>query len=133
MKDFSHGRPPFAVGALRQRLLQRVGELPPGLRLRIGRHSGHVGGEITPHILEIGEELRASAEDRVVADVARINRRKHLRPHCSVEALIGLDLVWLEAYDLAKALYIGSLRQESSLAKLVRWETKMQQCFPASW
>src|SRR5258706_7104873 len=102
MKDLAYGRPPLTGGAVRQRLLHRLGELPPGCRRGIGRHPGHVGGKILAHVLEIREQLCAVAKYRVVAHIACLDCRQHLRPHLGVEALVRLNLVRLDADQLTK-------------------------------
>src|SRR5260370_13909928 len=102
MKDLAYGRPPLTGGAVRQRLLHRLGELPPGLRLGIGRHPGHVGGKIFAHVLEIREQLCAVAKYRGVAHISCPDCRQHLRPPPAMEALVRLNLVRLDADQLTK-------------------------------
>src|SRR6266576_7324914 len=105
MKDFLHARPPFACTAVGQRLLQGIGEFPPGLCLWISRHPGHIGSKILPHIFEISEQLCSVAKDRVIADVARPDHRQNLWPNLRMEALIGLNLVRLDADHLTIPLH----------------------------
>ena len=56
VEDFFHPAPELLLAAGRDGRLAGVGLLPPPLRLRVGGHPGHVGGEIVAGVLEIGEQ-----------------------------------------------------------------------------
>jgi hypothetical protein len=58
MEDLFHRDPPFALLALDERLLARIGQFPPSLRVGIGGHLGHIGFEVAPNVLEVAEEIR---------------------------------------------------------------------------
>ena len=75
VKDLVHRSPPFARRTVGQRRVARFADVPPVLGHGVGRHLGHVGGEVVAHILEVAEQVVAAVGqspqvDRVVADVA---------------------------------------------------------------
>ena len=86
---------------IRQRLLHRVSEGPPSLGGLVGGHRGHVRGEVVAHVLEVGEQIRAMAEDRVVPDVRAVDLLEYARPRLDVEPLVVVDPVGLDADPLA--------------------------------
>ena len=83
-----HHVPGLTVG---EGILHGVGELPPALRLRVGRHRCHVGLEVLPDVVEGREQVGPVAPDRVVPDVRPPDLVEHPGPRIGVQALVLLD------------------------------------------
>ena len=55
MEELFHVGPPLARFARFERLLAGLADGPPFLSERVGGYQSHVGIEVIPHILEVGE------------------------------------------------------------------------------
>ena len=72
VKDLLRPRPPLAVSTVGQRGLQRLAQLPPFLRRRIGRHHCHVAGEIRAGIILWQQPVANDSEARrIVIEASR--------------------------------------------------------------
>src|SRR4029079_3640471 len=94
--------PPRARLTVGERLLHRVGQLPPALRLGVGGHRRHVGREVLADVVERGEQILAVAPDRVVPDVREADLVENTPPRRGVKALVRLDRLGLDPDPLAE-------------------------------
>src|ERR1700722_12446295 len=112
VKHLPRHPPPTPLVAGGERLLHRLVNRPPFLRLRVGRHLGGVSRPILAVILKIAEQqvLWFSQEDRIVTHVAVGNLGEHLRPYCGMGLLVLGDPLRLDADHYAHALHRGFSR-----------------------
>src|ERR1700760_3544314 len=88
MKNLSYLEPLSSRRNLRQRLLPRIHDRPPPLRLRIRRHPAHVGLVIAAVVFEVRNQKPIVKIDGIVANITGVNRREHRRPN----GLVILDV-----------------------------------------
>ena len=99
VKNFLHVGPPFSGSAGLEGLLARFADIPPLLRLRIGRHAGHVCGEILTMVFKVGKEKSVFVINGVVADAALPDFGQHAGPDGGVELLVFFVFLRTETDD----------------------------------
>ena len=103
VEHLAEGLPPRAGLAVGEGILHGVGELPPALRLGVGRHRCHVGLEVLADVVEGREEVRPVAPDRVVPDVRPPDLVEHPGPRIGVQSFVLVDRFGTYADPLPEA------------------------------
>ena len=88
MEYFLHGRPPFSFRPAFERLLARLAEGPPALRLGVSCHLGHVGSIIVAGIFVVAEQIAVLVVDAIVLQVALFDHFLYRVPNGSVQPLV---------------------------------------------
>src|ERR1700761_3022728 len=89
MKNLSYLEPLSSRRNIQQRLLHRIHDRPPPLRLRIRRHPAHVGLVIAAVVFEVRNQKPIVKIDGIVPNITGVNRREHRRPN----GLVILDVL----------------------------------------
>ena len=89
VKDFFHGCPPLALGAIRERVLHGFHDGPPPLCGWVRGHLAHVPGVVVANVFEVAEEAAVAEKDGVVANVACGDGVEDLRPNGLVMLPVG--------------------------------------------
>src|ERR1700761_5332287 len=84
MKDLRYIEPLASRWNIRQRLLHRIHDRPPPLRLRIRRHLAHVGLVVAAMVFEVRNKKPVVKIDGIVPNITGVNRREYRRPNCLV-------------------------------------------------
>src|SRR5579883_3001427 len=105
VKNLFQRHPPLARRATFQWHLERLRVSPPLARAGVRRHSGHIGLKIRANVLKVGKEQRALPKNSVIAYIARMNRRQHVRPDRRVQTFVFFDAFRLQTDDLSKAAH----------------------------
>src|ERR1700760_2276166 len=125
MKNLRYLQPLTPGWNIRQTLLHRVHDRPPPLRLGIRSHLAHVSVIVAAMVFEVGNEKIAVKVDRVIPNVAGVDRCENRGPNLLVVFDVLVAMFRPKSDQLAVTTH-NSLRFNSWLQNHLRQEFSAQ-------
>jgi hypothetical protein len=96
VENLFHIRPPFAWGAVAERLLAGLASIPPVPRFSVDPHFRHIRRKIVADAFEVAEKImgavgKLAETDRIIPDIAVVDHAQNSGPYGSVQALVLVD------------------------------------------